>query len=247
MSVDLSVITIWENATCLLIIRTVPCIGDWQWVPPCFIFGWHSRSRHRKLLLPCKTFTGQQYSRISPSSTRQTTLIEILGSSDIWGVAVLKRRKPLNKLFLWILTAKGWKTAYFHPKSHNYFWKHGKRINIHNNFFTPCTFRHISRVRTRARIRRFSNYVFTSSQLPLKTLCVNGLRVKASLPFFLHPCLHRKFWEFMHYAHFMRHEVINGHSAGRGRGRGGKIRKPENEVNKGWRKRRREAFTPNSL
>ena len=67
MSVDLSVITIWENATCLLIIRIVPCIGDWRWVPPCFIFGWHSRSRHRKLLLPCKTFTGQQYSRISPS------------------------------------------------------------------------------------------------------------------------------------------------------------------------------------
>jgi len=45
----------------------------------------------------------------------------------------------------------------------------------------------------------------------------------------------------------MHYEVINGHSAGRGRGRGGKIRKTENEVNKVWRKRRREAFTPNTL
>ena len=34
----------------------------------------------------------------------------------------------------------------------------------------------------------------------------------------------------MHYVYFMHYEVINGHSAGRGRG--GKIRKPENEVNK---------------
>ena len=37
----------------------------------------------------------------------------------------------------------------------------------------------------------------------------------------------------MYYAYFMHYEVINGHSAGRGRGRGGKIRKAENEVNKG--------------
>ncbi len=37
----------------------------------------------------------------------------------------------------------------------------------------------------------------------------------------------------MHHAYFMHYEVINGHSAGRGRGRGGKIGKAENEVNKG--------------
>jgi len=37
----------------------------------------------------------------------------------------------------------------------------------------------------------------------------------------------------MHYVYFMHYEVINGHSAGRGRGRGGKIGKVENEVNKG--------------
>lgn len=35
----------------------------------------------------------------------------------------------------------------------------------------------------------------------------------------------------MHHAYFMHYEVINGHSAGRGRGE--KIRKAENEVNKG--------------
>lgn len=92
--------------------------------------------------------------------------------------------------------------------------------------------RHLSRVRTRARIRRFWTFVFTSSPLPFKTLCVNGLRVKVSLPFFLHPRLHRRFWRFMYYAYFMHYEVINGHSAGRGRGRGGKIRKAENKRTK---------------
>lgn len=103
------------------------------------------------------------------------------------------------------------------------------------------------RVRTRARIRRFWTFVFTSSPSLRKSLYVNGLSVKASLPFFLHPHLHRRFWKFMHHAYFMHYEVINCHSAGRGRGRGGKIRKAENEVNKGWRKRRREVFTPNTL
>ena len=34
-----------------------------------------------------------------------TSLI-ILGSSDIWSDAVLKRRKPLNKLYIWICTNK---------------------------------------------------------------------------------------------------------------------------------------------
>ena len=40
--------------------------------------------------------------------------------------------------------------------------------------------RHLSRLRIHARIRRFWTFVFTSSPLPLKTLCVNGLSVKAS-------------------------------------------------------------------
>lgn len=97
----------------------------------------------------------------------------------------------------------------------------------------PCTFRQILRGRIHARIRRFSTFVFTSSPSLRKTLYVNGLSVKASPPFFLHPCLHRRFWEFIHYADFMHYEVINGHSAGRRRGRGGKIGKAENEVNKG--------------
>ena len=97
--------------------------------------------------------------------------------------------------------------------------------------FHPMYIRHLSRVRTRARIRRFWTFVFTSSPSLRKSLNVNGLSVKASLPFFLHPYLHRRFWRFMHYAYFMHYEVINGHSAGRGRG--GKIRKVENEVNKG--------------
>lgn len=38
----------------------------------------------------------------------------------------------------------------------------------------------LSRVRARARFRRFSTFVFTSSQIPFKTLCINGLRVKDS-------------------------------------------------------------------
>ena len=79
--------------------------------------------------------------------------------------------------------------------------------------FHPCTFRHLSRVRTRARIQRFSTFVFSSSPSLRKSLYVNGLRVKASLPFFLHPRLHRRFWEVMHYAYFIHYEVINGHSA----------------------------------
>ena len=98
--------------------------------------------------------------------------------------------------------------------------------------FHPMYICHLSRVRIHARIRRFWTFVFTSSQLHFKTLRVNGLSVKASLPFFLHPYLHRRFWKLIHYAYFMHYEVINGHSAGRGRGRGGKIRKTENEVNK---------------
>lgn len=78
-----------------------------------------------------------------------------------------------------IITAKGRKTVYFLTKHHNYFWKHGKRINIQKRFFTPCTFRH-SRAYAHARVRRFSTFVFASSPLPFKTLCVNGLSVKAS-------------------------------------------------------------------
>ena len=128
---------------------------------------------------------------------------------------------------------KSLKTAYFHPKIPQLFLETREAHQYAKALFHPCTFRHLSRVRTRARIRRFSNYVFTSSPSLRKSLYINGLSVKASLPFFLHPCLHRKFWEFMHNAYFMRHEVINGHSAGRGRGRDGKIRKAENEVNKG--------------
>ena len=85
----------------------------------------------------------------------------------------------------------------------------------------------------RVRIRCFRKTTFTSSPSLRKSLYINGLSVKASLPYFLHPRLHRRFWRFMHYAYFMHYEVINGHSAGRGRGRGGKIRKAENEVNKG--------------
>ena len=99
--------------------------------------------------------------------------------------------------------------------------------------FQPMYIRHLSRVRIHARIRRFWTFVFTSSPSLRKSLYLNGLSVKASLPFFLHPYLHRRFWKFMRHAYFMHHKVINGHSAGRGRGRGGKIRKPENEVNKG--------------
>ena len=129
-------------------------------------------------------------------------------SSDIWGDAVLKRRKTLDKLYIWITTVKCTKAVYFLTKPDDYFGKHGKRINIHNRFFTPCTFRHISRGRIHARIRRFSTFVFTSSPSLRKTLCVNGLSVKVSPPFFLHPCLHRRFWEFIHYAHFMQNEVI---------------------------------------
>ena len=113
------------------------------------------------------------------------------------------------------------------------FWETREAHQYTKALFHPMYIRHLSRVRIHARIRRFWTFVFTSSPLPFKTLCVNGLRVKVSPPFFLHPCLHRRFWEFMHHAYFIHYEVINGHSAGRGRGRGGKIRKAENEVNKG--------------
>lgn len=44
----------------------------------------------------------------------------------------------------------------------------------------------LSRVRAHARVRRFSTFVFTSSPLPFKTLCVNGLSMKAS-PLFPSP------------------------------------------------------------
>lgn len=99
------------------------------------------------------------------------------------------------------------KAVYFLTKPDDYLLKLGKRINIHNRFFTPCTVRHLSRGRIYARIRRFSTFVFTSSPFLHKTLCINGLSVKVSPPFFLHPCLHRRYWEFIHYAHFMQNEV----------------------------------------
>ena len=88
----------------------------------------------------------------------------------------------------------------------------------------PCTFRHLSRGRIHARIRRFSTFVFTSSPSLRKTLYVNRLSVKASPPFFLHPCLHRRFWEFIHYAHFMRNEVTKRPLCGTGAGTGWKDR-----------------------
>lgn len=113
------------------------------------------------------------------------------------------------------------------------FWETREAHQYTKALFHPMYIRHLSRVRTRARIRQFWTFVFTSSPSLRKSLYVNGLSVKASLPYFLHPRLHRRFWKFMHHAYFMHYEVINGYSAGRGRGRGGKIRKAENEVNKG--------------
>lgn len=78
--------------------------------------------------------------------------------------------------------------------------------------FHPCTFA-TSRACAHARIRRFWTFVFTSSPSLRKSLYVNGLSVKASLPFFLHPYLHQRFWIFMHHAYFMHYKVINCHSA----------------------------------
>ena len=49
--------------------------------------------------------------------------------------------------------------------------------------FPPMYIPHISHVRTHVRIRRFWTFVFTSSPLPFKTLCVNGLSVKVSPQF----------------------------------------------------------------
>ena len=200
-------VTIWENATCLLIIRTVPCIGDWRWVPPCFIFGWHSRSRHRKLLLPCKTFTGQQYSRISPSfyaanyPYRNSWFIRHLGCCGS------KKKKKTGQIASFNYHRKRLENRLLSHETGQLFIETREAHQYTKPPFSPCTFRHLSRVRTHARIRRFSTFVFTSSPSLRKTLCVNGLSVKVSPPFFLHPCLHRRFWEFIHYAHFMRNVV----------------------------------------
>ena len=155
----------------------------------------------------------------------------ILGEKGTWAkvayTASLLHHPKYRKQTIVYLTKSDWKplkNAYFLTKPDDYFGKHEKRINMQKHFFHPCTFRHISRGRIHARIRRFSTFVFTSSPSLRKTLYVNELSVKVSPPFFLHPCLHRRFWKFIHYAHFMRNEVTKRPLRERGgRGRGGRI------------------------
>lgn len=168
MSVDLSVIAIWENATCLLIIRTVPCIGDWRWVPPCFIFGWRSRSRHRKLLLPCKTFTGQQYSRISPSfyaenyPYRNSWFIRHLDWCDSRKKKNAERIVSLHhhriRLENRLLSHETRRLFTETREAHQY-----TKLLLHPTYIPP-----LSRVRARARVRWFSTYVFTLHHCPSK-------------------------------------------------------------------------------
>ena len=139
------------------------------------------------------------------------------------------------------------KTVYFLTKPDDNFGKHGKRIYIQDCFFNPCTFRHISRGRIHARIRRFSTFVFTSSPSLRKPLCINGLSVKDS-PHFTFTLAFTEGFGSLYTMHIScETKWLRDHCVWGGRRRDGKIGEEENKVNKGWRKRRGEAFTPNAL
>ena len=90
----------------------------------------------------------------------------------------------------------------------------------------------LARTHTRAHQAIFELCVHLFTTTLQNTVC-KWVKCEGFTPIFPSPLPSPKVWMFMHYAHFIHYEVINGHSAGRGRGRGGKIGKAENEVNKG--------------